>query len=656
MKTSTRPGRNNIVAAILWTFLFAGHLWAGTTYYVDFDSGSNTNAGTQAAPWKHAPGDPNATNGPKNVALQPGDTVLFKGGVTYRGSINITAQGTEANPITYKGDGWGTSKAIIDGSDPFNATWTRCTSAADCGGNPNWANIWYTTAPANFNIFCPVYEDGEFLWFAQDPNPANPIFYDRYQEFRDIPLNDPNTTITQTTLKDSRYFTQSDTSYWNNSYIMIWHNPNTVTPVPITNFNAQTNTLSFNDIGDVLYKNKPGKYAMLGHVSLIDIPGEFSQHNNNLFAWPKNSDNPNNHIYSISSRKVGIEINGGCHYLVVEGFLIRDFHGLIKEHAQGCGVRSSSTILSTNITIRNNEFTQLRSLEKKGAIYMSTGSNFRIENNYIHHCQKNNGILASGDRIYCDRNTIEYIGYIGIIYMRATNSRIIDNLIRYTNATHANGVSVYTSSKNVLISRNRIIIGAENIPLTIEMSENIYIIGNLLDGMVDSRGFANWGGMTGVNPILNNTIVRGNKNIGAYVASTASSFVFRNNIISGLLGSTVSTLPTNRQYNLYTTYSWQQNNAAWSLNTGEIYNPATSSIFVDHDKGDFHLKADSPAIGKGIDVSSYYPTDLFPDVDFSVDLEGKVRSVGWHLGAYTPTNRDTDAPEAPIGLSGHLVP
>ena len=52
------------------------------TYFVDFDSGSDSNdGGTQASAWKHAPGDAAATGTASSVLLKPGDVVLFKGDV-----------------------------------------------------------------------------------------------------------------------------------------------------------------------------------------------------------------------------------------------------------------------------------------------------------------------------------------------------------------------------------------------------------------------------------------------------------------------------------------------------------------------------------------------------------------------------------------------
>jgi hypothetical protein len=115
------------------------------TYYVDFDFGNDSNAGTStASSWKHAPGDPNATGNPANKGyltdpLQPGDTVLFKGGVIYKGTMSIDGRwlnGIQGKPLVYKGDGWGSEKAVLDGSLSVTGPWTKCPSASACMNNP----------------------------------------------------------------------------------------------------------------------------------------------------------------------------------------------------------------------------------------------------------------------------------------------------------------------------------------------------------------------------------------------------------------------------------------------------------------------------------------------------------------------------------------
>ncbi len=102
----------------------------GVTYYIDYANGSDSNSGTSPSqPWKHSPGDPNATSNPQSVTLKPGDTIAFKGGVVYQfpssgGYIAALASGSAGSPITYISGNllptpWpdSSSRAVIDGTN-----------------------------------------------------------------------------------------------------------------------------------------------------------------------------------------------------------------------------------------------------------------------------------------------------------------------------------------------------------------------------------------------------------------------------------------------------------------------------------------------------------------------------------------------------------
>jgi hypothetical protein len=100
------------------------------TYYVDYVGGADTNNGTATStPWKHCPGDSNAT-GNADITVSAGDKIIFKGGVKYIGGVTCDASGnadTLAGRIHYDGDsgtyvtrwGSGTSKAEIDCNDIY---------------------------------------------------------------------------------------------------------------------------------------------------------------------------------------------------------------------------------------------------------------------------------------------------------------------------------------------------------------------------------------------------------------------------------------------------------------------------------------------------------------------------------------------------------
>src|SRR3989339_251431 len=223
---------------------------APNTYYVDFESGNDANDGTCTdSAWEHAPGDPSATGNAASVSLSPGNSVLFRGGVVYRGRIAVGNDGTSSNRITYKGDGWGSERAIIDGSTPVESSWTACASAADCGNNPNWGNIYYTTLRESIDFFALVLEDGDFLYFAQDPNMGDQFWYDMRQEYLNLDLSDPDVSISSTHITDPDYFTQSDPHYWDNAQVAVWIDSNWIGVAQITGFDPSTDTITFS-LGD----------------------------------------------------------------------------------------------------------------------------------------------------------------------------------------------------------------------------------------------------------------------------------------------------------------------------------------------------------------------------------------------------------------------
>jgi parallel beta-helix repeat protein len=91
-----------------------------TVYYVDYANGSDSNNGKSSdSPFKHCPGDPNATSRTRFTRLSAGDTVILKGGVVYKSTIHVKWSGKSENiPIKYDGNSSGTygkGKAVIDG-------------------------------------------------------------------------------------------------------------------------------------------------------------------------------------------------------------------------------------------------------------------------------------------------------------------------------------------------------------------------------------------------------------------------------------------------------------------------------------------------------------------------------------------------------------
>ena len=112
--------RRHPIALILLAAVFsiAGRLSA-TTYFIDYASGSDAGSGvSNSSPWRHCPGDPAATGSAASATLAAGDSVTFKGGVTYvltgASGIALRWNGSSAARITYDGNSagtWGSGRA-----------------------------------------------------------------------------------------------------------------------------------------------------------------------------------------------------------------------------------------------------------------------------------------------------------------------------------------------------------------------------------------------------------------------------------------------------------------------------------------------------------------------------------------------------------------
>ena len=185
----------------------------GATYYVDFAGGNNQADGlTPQTAWKHSPGDRNATDKPRAAKIEPGDTIVFKGGVAYHGEIQLSVAGSEGKPITLDGNTagkFGQGRAVLDGARRIT-NWRRPASAAQVQGNPKWNQILYADLDvdltSNFNQDRFVAHrdagtaqqapwqrlfliDGErrILPIAQEPKPSDPFYPDLPGDFHQSP-------------------------------------------------------------------------------------------------------------------------------------------------------------------------------------------------------------------------------------------------------------------------------------------------------------------------------------------------------------------------------------------------------------------------------------------------------------------------------------
>lgn len=136
-----------IACVVLW--LLASPVYAAT-YYVDFVGGSDSNNGTSTStPWKRVKGMVGVTGTAASATLTSGDTIVFKGGVTWTGTFPWNPVGGSASMITYTTDhSWYTGGSF---SQPTFDNEGNSTTYTDTPTVTNIVGGSYTLRYATFN-------------------------------------------------------------------------------------------------------------------------------------------------------------------------------------------------------------------------------------------------------------------------------------------------------------------------------------------------------------------------------------------------------------------------------------------------------------------------------------------------------------------------
>ena len=513
----------------------------------------------------------------------------------------------------------GPDKAIMDASAPLDAKWVRCSSADELRGNENFEKIYCTAAPKGYDFRTGTYENGEFLYPCQSPTPADPFHYDRIDQLRVLPFKNPAVSQTETSITDTRYFTQTDPAYYDGAYLITWQVPNETGIYKITGFDPATHTIRHEKVGPAgLYMDRDSYYAIMNHPACLSGSGQYyyDEKAGRLYVWPRTGASPAENEYSVTTGGAGITAIDK-HDLLIEGFVVQKFVFGIRAIAYNGGAH--------DVEIRNNDMRNLKSNDWY-AIQVG-GVNMRVVNNRITDCQRAVGILAGGKNLVVKGNYLQRTSRQGIWLMGVEHSEIVGNTVVDVNGTHSNGISIYLFSKDTLVAGNKVLKTGSAFTYhgnqdKTPKAEGLYVYSNLFDGATNC-----WDNTMSDVTIVNNTFL-GVANVGRFLGKQ----VFINNIVHGGGAGTV------RSHNIYTALMWNQDaQYNWALADGEIdwSRKDRDEIFRDLPKGDFHIREGSPAINAGLDATRYLPVALFPDYEFSKDIEGhpRARDGRWTIGA-----------------------
>ena len=602
------------------------------TYYVDAVNGNDGSAGTVEAPW--------ATVRKAVASLQPGDTVLVRGGV-YRESITMNINGTADQRITIQA--YPNETPVLEGTRAITG-WTQCT-ANEPGlsvlgvGNPHYANIYRAqfTADSLDLENAMMLENGELLQMARFPDQSG-IVFDKVSEYA--------------SLSDSRNWTQRNylwdparlnkpSDYWNGAMIRIWSHAanNVVLRNTIADFDQSEGKITFETplSADLINAgSSPDAYSIVNHPHILDKPGEYyinptpTNGQYTVYLWPRATDHLEQSV-AISISGAGVYfIAGYGSYVTIDGFDIRGFAG--NKAGSAGGIICSHATAHAGTIIRNCRIYNNRG---KAGIWIHSGNGDILENNEIHDIQGGFGILfSSATRGLVRANRTFRTASTGIYTPGCSKTQVIGNRVG-GGGLHANGISVYQNAKDVLVAHN--VVTDASHAFTFSTSSNLTIFNNIFHGSASSV-VADWGGCSGTVAILNNAILGGPDVRNGLALSGGPTYIVKNNFLAGGGGGT-------RSHNIYTFLAWNQTSrSGWSLAEGESVCKVLSTLFVDPANHDYRLADGSPAINAGTAVDAYLPKAIFPDFDFNLDIAGTARDAAPDIGPYEygsggPVNR-----------------
>jgi parallel beta-helix repeat protein len=372
---------------LLWPLVFQGF---AATYYVAAngnDSVTVTQAQDQATPWKSL--------AKVNVSVfTAGDSILFRRGDTWRGTLVVPSSGASGKPIVIGAYGSG-STPLIKGTEIITASWTLSGSIVQ--------------ASVSQKVLA-LFSNGLPLTLARFPNKGYVTITDTL-----------NATTVQCNALGSLDFLGATmhvrTSHW------------TIASKTIIARTIAQKTLTLGQAPE--YGIKPGwGFFINNSLAALDTAGEwfYDSASQKLYLMPPENAAPSSLSLEASVYNDGIEINGK-NYVTVQGLAMTG-QAQNNIRANNC----ANIILNSDTCL----FADACGISLEGNGQYNTVSNCLIQeaNEY--------GVLTYGNHAGISGNTIRNIALIG----RFTKSGMADNC--------CSGLAVEATGDNATISNNRI--------------------------------------------------------------------------------------------------------------------------------------------------------------------------------------------------------
>jgi hypothetical protein len=531
-----------LLSALIWLPACGSQAGAPpTTYYVDFDHGSDQAYGqaeTQA--WQHAPGDPQAQDGPRRTRLGPGDKVLFRGGVIYRGAIRLDDSGAADQPITYSGLGFGAGRAIISGRDLIPVRVRACEASAGCAGLAAAADLRVVELPQPVKPSDQVVVDGQMLHLAQTPELPDSFWYDDLRHYQRAALSDLTLAGGRWRLRHGFIRKSLGSAPLDDLVVHIWGQPNAVSSVRAEAYDPASSAVLLQAPELMPYEHRDTLFALANHPALIRRAHEFATLDNGARLVVKAPLPPGDRQVEISRRGAAFTL-GEVSHVVLQGFDIQGFTGGERDWGAGSALLSSGKP-ADDVTFRDNEVHDLTSWDGSGAVHVSNISRLSVIDNRIFRLWRGAGVMLGGKSqdIQIRRNSFDQIGRTGMLVIGARRVWIDRNRLSGLFAHHGNGISIYLGNQDVLISNN--LIGETTRALTFQggggvnaQPNRIVIRRNLIQATGDeAAAVQSWGGPTLGVTLEGNVLLAPEGGFALRLTDADQDLLVRHNLVAGM--------------------------------------------------------------------------------------------------------------------------
>ena len=429
-----------------------------TTWHVDYANGRDSADGrTPATAWKHAPGDRDATAGPAGARLQPGDTVLFRAGVPYRGTILLNASGTAERPITFTGLGWGEGLGVFDGSDPVTLA-RPCGSAGDCGGAPGWQSLTrveYAT-PQTERIV--LFGAKGLYYLSQFPTPPDPFFSDDRASYQRIPESEL-AALRQGVLRSPAIAKAA--AGGGAAELAFWVRGNEVVRRPV--LSVEGDSVRFDPDGVNFWDNRENAVALGGSFAGLSEPGRYLALQPGLLLVRLRPEDSAATL-SVGNGRNGIILSRQSH-VAITGLHFRNFAG-------GRGSRRAGIPLaswhdgSEGVEISGNHIGPGLLEHGQGVVQMQGTIGLKLKANRIENVMFASGLRTAGinRQMLVEGNVIRRVGRTALTLFSVDGAQVRGNVVADVRGVHGNGITAYLKNRDLVIEGNCVVMSSR--PLT----------------------------------------------------------------------------------------------------------------------------------------------------------------------------------------------